>query len=104
MWLTAYNSRWTGSPVPGALAPRDHASRNVRIHMTRFAAYAPRDKLIMGVPYYGYDWPETSTVPNATVRSHKSKYGAVKSVTYASARSFLAAHPEVVRQYDALEG
>jgi hypothetical protein len=72
--------------------------------MTRFAAYAPRDKLIMGVPYYGYDWPVTSTVPNATVRSDKTKYGAVISVTYASARSFLAAHPEVVRQYDALEG
>ena len=31
-------------------------------------------------------------------------YGAVKSVTYAGARAFLAAHPEVVRNYDALEG
>ena len=43
-------------------------------------------RCIMGVPYYGYDWPVTSTVPNATVRSDKTKYGAVKSVTYASAR------------------
>ena len=58
----------------------------------------------MGVPWYGYDWPVTSTVPHATVRSDKTKYGAVKSVTYASARTFLASHPEVVRQYDALEG
>jgi hypothetical protein len=58
----------------------------------------------MGVPYYGYDWPVTSTVPNATVRSDKTKYGAVVSVTYASARQFLAAHPDVVRNYDALEG
>ena len=104
MMVMAYNYRWTGSTVTGAIAPLDHASRNVKIHMTRFAAYAPRDKLIMGVPYYGYDWPVTSTVPNATVRSDKTKYGAVASVTYASARSFLAAHPDVVRQYDALEG
>ena len=104
MMVMAYNYRWTGSTVTGAIAPLDHATRNVKIHMTRFAAYAPRDKLIMGVPYYGYDWPVTSTVPNATVRSDKTKYGAVTSVTYASARSFLAAHPEVVRQYDALEG
>jgi spore germination protein YaaH len=68
MMVMAYNYRWTGSTVTGAIAPLDHASRNVTIHMTRFAAYAPRDKLIMGVPYYGYDWPVTSAIPNATVR------------------------------------
>ena len=72
--------------------------------MNRFSAYAPRETLILGVPCYGYDWPVTSTVPNATVRSDKTKYGAVKSVTYASARTFLAAHPEVTRMYDAAEG
>jgi Glycosyl hydrolases family 18 len=104
MMVMTYNYRWTGSTVTGAIAPLDHASRNVKIHMNRFMAYAPRDKLIMGVPYYGYDWPVTSTLPNATVRSDKTKYGAVKSVTYASARSFLASHPTVVRMYDALEG
>jgi hypothetical protein len=90
--------------VTGAIAPLDHASRNVKIHMSRFAAYAPKSKLIMGVPYYGYDWPVTSSIPNATVQSDKTKYGAVTSVTYASARSFLASHPSVVRQYDSLEG
>jgi spore germination protein YaaH len=104
MFVMTYNYRWSGSTVTGAIAPLDHASRNVKIHMNRFMAYAPKEKLILGVPYYGYDWPVTSTVPNATVRSDKTKYGAVKSVTYASARSFLASHPEVVRNYDALEG
>ena len=99
-----YNYRWTGSTITGAIAPLDHTSRNVKIHMNRFTAYAPRETLIMGVPWYGYDWPVTSTVPNATVRSDKTKYGAVKSVTYASARTFLAAHPEVARQYDAARG
>jgi hypothetical protein len=43
-------------------------------------------------------------VPNATVRADKTKYGAVKSVTYASARTFLATRPDVVRYYDVLEG
>jgi hypothetical protein len=104
MMVMTYNYRWTGSTVTGAIAPLDHASRNVKIHMNRFMAYAPKDKLIMGVPYYGYDWPVTSTIPNATVQSDKTKYGAVKSVTYASARSFLASHPGVARMYDALEG
>jgi hypothetical protein len=72
--------------------------------MTKFVTYAPLDKLILGVPWYGYDWPVTSNAPNATVRSDKVKYGAVTSVTYASARTFLAAHPEVTRMYDAAEG
>ena len=104
MFVMTYNYRWTGSTVTGAIAPLDHATRNVKIHMTRFAAYAPKSKLIMGVPYYGYDWPVTSNVPNATVQSNKTTYGAVTSVTYASARAFLASHPTVSRQYDALEG
>lgn len=103
-FVMTYNYRWTGSKVTGAIAPLDHASRNVKIHMARFMAYAPKESLILGVPYYGYDWPVTSTVPNATVRADKVKYGAVKSVTYASARNFLAAHQEVAREYDRLEG
>jgi spore germination protein YaaH len=102
--VMTYNYRWSGSTVTGAIAPLDHASRNVKIHMNRFMAYAPKEKLILGVPYYGYDWPVTSTVPNATVRADKAKFGAVRSVTYASSRDYLAANPYVVRYYDALEG
>lgn len=103
-FVMTYNYRWSGSTVAGAIAPLDHATRNVKIHMNRFLARAPKESLILGVPYYGYDWPVTSTAPNATVQANKAKFGAVKSVTYASARAFLAAHPEVVRQYDELEG
>jgi chitinase len=103
-FVMTYNYRWSGSTVTGAIAPLDHASRNVQIHIRRFMAYAPASSLILGVPYYGYDWPVTSTVPNATVRADKTRYGAVSSVTYASARAFLAAHPGVVRNYDVLEG
>lgn len=103
-FVMTYNYRWSGSTVAGAIAPLDHASRNVKLHMKRFMAYAPRETLILGVPYYGYDWPVTSTQPNATVQADKARYGSVKSVTYASARTFLAAHPEVTRYYDEPEG
>ena len=72
--------------------------------MARILQWAPADHVLLGVPYYGYNWPVTSKVPHATVQSNKKKYGAVKSVTYASARDFLAAHPKVKRHYDALEG
>jgi hypothetical protein len=102
--IMTYNYRWTGSTVTGAIAPLDHASRNVKLHMARVLQWAPAKTVLLGVPYYGYDWPVTSQVPNATVQSNKTTWGAVKSVTYQSARDYLAAHPEVVRNYDALEG
>lgn len=102
--VMTYNYRWTGSTVTGAIAPLDHATRNVKAHIGRMIGWVPAKSLLLGVPYYGYDWPVTSDIPNATVQSDKTTYGAVKSVTYAGARAFLAAHPEVVRNYDALEG
>jgi spore germination protein YaaH len=102
--IMTYNYRSSGSSVTGAIAPLDNATRNVKIHMARILQWAPADHVLLGVPYYGYNWPVTSKVPHATVQSNKTKYGAVKSVTYKSARDFLAAHPKVKRHYDALEG
>ena len=102
--VMTYNYRSSGSTVTGAIAPLDHATRNVKDHIGRMIGWVPAKSLLLGVPYYGYDWPVTSNIPNATVQADKTTYGAVKSVTYAGARAFLAAHPEVVRNYDALEG
>ena len=102
--LMTYNYRWSGSTVTGAVAPLDHASRNVRLHITRALQWVPAKQLLMGVPYYGYDWPVKSDVPNAAVQSNKTLYGAVTSVTYAQARTFLEMHPDVEWRYDALEG
>jgi spore germination protein YaaH len=102
--VMTYNYRYSGSSITGAIAPLDHASRNVKIHMDRILQWVPPGQVLLGVPYYGYNWPVTSKVPNAAVQTNKKKFGAVKSVTYASARDFLAAHPKVKRHYDALEG
>ncbi len=102
--VMTYNYRYSGSTVTGAIAPLDNASRTVKIHMARILQWAPPERVLLGVPYYGYNWPVTSKVPHATVQSNRTKYGGVNSVTYASARKFLAAHPTVKRHYDALEG
>jgi hypothetical protein len=102
--VMTYNYRSSGSTIAGAVAPLDHATRNVKKHITRMLGWVPARSLLLGEPYYGYDWPVTSAIPNATVQSDKSTYGPVRSVTYASARDFLAAHPSVVRRYDSLEG
>lgn len=102
--VMTYNYRYKRSTIAGAVAPLDHATRNVKIHMARILQWAPPDSLLLGVPTYGYDWPVKSNVPNAAVQTDKKTFGAAKSVTYASARDYLAAHPKVVRHYDALDG
>ena len=102
--IMTYGYRNGSSTIAGAVAPLDNTSRTVKAHIERILQWAPAKTVLLGVPYYGYDWPVTSTIPNARVQTDKTTYGAVKSVTYASARDFLAAHPEVTRQYDALEG
>ncbi len=103
-FVMTYGYRSSTATVAGAIAPLDSAERTVRKHIERILQWAPANTVLLGVPYYGYDWPVTSNVPNATVQASKTTYGAVTTMTYATARAFLAAHPEVVRQYDATEG
>ena len=103
-FIMTYGYRTGTATVAGAVAPLDNDTRTVRQHITRILQWAPAKSVILGVPYYGYDWPVTSNVPNATVQTNKALYGAVVTMTYKSARDFLAAHPEVIRQYDAAEG
>ncbi len=104
MFVMTYNYRWSGSTVAGAVAPLDNTTRTVTKHISKFLTLAPASKIILGVPYYGYDWPVTSDVPNATVQPDRAAHGGVHAITYRWARDFLAAHPEVERRYDAVEG
>ena len=104
MFVMTYNYRWSGSSITGAIAPLDNTTRTVKLHIARLLKHTPASKFILGVPYYGYDWPVTSEVPNARVRTPRATYGGVWSVSYASARNFLAAHPDVVRHEDTAEG
>jgi spore germination protein len=105
MFLMTYNYHWKGSAVAGPIAPLDNATRTVKIHVSRFLKRGvPPSKILMGIGYYGYNWPVTDKVPYATVRSDLAAYGGAWSVTYASARDWLAAHPTVIRQEDTVHG
>ncbi len=104
MLVMTYNYRWSGSTITGAIAPLDNTTRTVKLHIERYLKHVAASKLILGVPYYGYDWPVTSETPNASVNKPASKWGGVWSVSYSSARKFLAAHPEVIRHEDTAEG
>ena len=102
--VMTYGYRTTTATIAGAVAPLASASRNVNIHITRILKSAPASSILLGVPYYGFDWPVVSAVPNATVQPDKTTFGAAKSITYAAARDYLAAHPTIVRHHDTVEG
>jgi spore germination protein YaaH len=104
MFVMTYNYHYSRSTVAGPIAPLDNAPRTVKIHIDRFLARAPASKIIMGIGYYGYDWPVTSNVAYATVRSNASSYGGVWSVTYGSVRDWLTDHPKAVRRFDSAQG
>src|SRR4029077_18730392 len=75
-----------------------------KMHISRYLTRAPASKIIMGIGYYGYDWPVTRPVANATVQADRADHGGVWSVTYSSIRAWLASHPAIVRHEDTLEG
>ena len=104
MFVMTYGYNTTTATVAGAMAPLDNAVRTVKIHIARYLTRAPAAKIILGIGYYGYDWPVTSNKPNATVQSKPSSFGGVRSVTYGSARDWLAAHPTIARHEDTRQG
>jgi spore germination protein YaaH len=88
--VMTYEEHWSGgSPGPVASLPwvqrvLDYTVRNIA-----------REKVLMGIPAYGYDW---SAVGNRSVRWHKvveltSKYGEAKWNNYASS-PYLIYHDE----------
>ncbi len=60
MLVMTYNYRWSGSTVTGAIAPLDNTTRTVKLHIERYLKHVAASKMILGVPYYGYDWPVTA--------------------------------------------
>ena len=94
VFMKAYDYRTTGSEQAGPVAPLEGRWMSVRLHVERFLKYAPPAKLILGVPYYGYDWPVTKRAPNAPVQRNR-RFGRPHAVTYASIQAYLRKNPEV---------
>jgi spore germination protein YaaH len=77
--LMGYDYYWSGSATAGPVAPLENETYNVtRSIETYLAAGVSTDKLLLGVPWYGYDWPVTnnyrksSTTGTATARIYTS--------------------------------
>lgn len=68
-FIMAYDYYWSGSSTAGPVSPLttgtsvQHVTRSIRNYLSRNATNA---RLIAGFPYYGYDWPVTSSNRMAT--------------------------------------
>ena len=77
--IMGYAYYYQGSSNSGPCDPLYHFGNNYNYSLSRSITYyldkgCPADKLIMGLPYYGYQWPTSSlNVPNSTTGSGTAK-------------------------------
>jgi spore germination protein YaaH len=83
-FLMAYDYYWRGSTTAGPVAPLSsgtsfwHVTRSIRTYLSRGCG---AHRLIAGFPYYGYDWPVSSSNRMATTTGNGTAryYSFIKS-------------------------
>ncbi len=81
-FVMCYDYSWSGSSNAGPVAPIRGMSYNVERTLRWYLDQGvPPERLLMGVPYYGYDWPVVSGSAGAatTARGTARTYSAVIS-------------------------
>ncbi len=74
-FVMAYDMHSPSTPSPNA--PLTGPGNSDSVDLAEYAAVVPRSKIILGVPYYGYDWPTAG--PDAGAAA----IGPASPVTYA---------------------
>ncbi|TFH47313.1 MAG: T9SS type A sorting domain-containing protein [Bacteroidia bacterium] len=89
--VMGYNYYWSGSSTAGPVAPLTGETYNVtRSVDTYLNAGVPPEKLLLGVPWYGYDWPVVSSERKAaTTGTGTSRfYNAAKDLASTYGKTF----------------
>jgi spore germination protein YaaH len=98
LFVMAYDFYTVNSGTAGPVAPLHGYPHkywyDVAVAVEDHLKVAPADKLILGVPYYGYDWPTVSNTPNSKVT-----HGRATTSTYRSSVEDPANHSGS-RQWD----
>jgi hypothetical protein len=86
--IMAYDYHWANSPATGPVAPlASWGTYNVGWTIEDYITWgAPRDKMLLGVPWYGYRWPAVSGAAGAATT------GTATARTYAAAAAEAAMH------------
>jgi spore germination protein YaaH len=66
VFLMGYEYHWSKAPETGAISPFDDSGQlDVNESIDILKKWYPADKLILGLPFYGYDWACDSPEPRA---------------------------------------
>jgi spore germination protein len=69
--IMAYDFHRSSSSVAGPVAPvfggKEHWDSDIVTHLKEFTSLVPPEKIILGVPFYGYEWETTSGHSRASV-------------------------------------
>ena len=67
--VMAYDFHQRSSPQAGPVAPlfggNEYWDSDINQHLADFVQFVPKEKLLLGVPFYGYEWQTTSREPQA---------------------------------------
>ncbi|RLG90711.1 MAG: hypothetical protein DRO36_05650, partial [Candidatus Hecatellales archaeon] len=67
VFLMGYDYHWSSAPTTGALSPYDDPNQlDVVDSVNSLKNYYLPNKIILGLPFYGYDWPCSSNQPGAS--------------------------------------
>lgn len=89
--MMGYNYYWSGSSTAGPVAPVSGENYHVvkSINEDYLAVGVPPGKLLLGVPWYGYDWPVTSSARKAATT------GTGTSRTYSAALALITGNTSI---------
>lgn len=97
--VMAYDFHRSSSPVAGPVAPvfggRHHWDSDIITHLEEFIALVPAEKLILGIPFYGYEWQTTSRNSRASVfpgTGSTASYTRVQEIIRAQSEEDLEQH------------
>ncbi|MFC1619488.1 glycosyl hydrolase family 18 protein [Candidatus Neomarinimicrobiota bacterium] len=88
LFIMAYDYHWQTGPTAGPVSPLEGFSRDVVWTVDDYLYYSgnQKEKLILGLPYYGYDWPVVSST------KYDSTTGSANSRVYTAAYDLAQNH------------
>jgi len=67
--VMAYDFHRRGSPQAGPVAPlfggKDKWDTDIHQHLREYLRYVPKEKILLGIPFYGYGWQTESHSPQS---------------------------------------
>ncbi|HET6512876.1 MAG TPA: glycosyl hydrolase family 18 protein, partial [Candidatus Kapabacteria bacterium] len=104
-FLMAYDYHWRTGPTAGPVAPLNSAGLSIMNSLSRYDLKGiDRSKLILGLPWYGYDWPTASTEKEATTLAGgtavTTAYAMQQSAIYGRRYDQQAQSPSYTYQFD----